>query len=179
MFLIIVLCFTYIFRSDIYPAENVIALEMSNDYFIVGGVGTQTEDSFLLTQYMLNGIPPKPGFSHSVMQTTDSFLLAKSQGRVPHGKRGKTAPAPNNNAPNPSKNTTDNEKSREKAVDVVDVPLEKNHQPKEKVKEEVDGGVDNKGAVNEGFVQDEDVETNKETKETDEELKDPKKIVKV
>lgn len=164
-------------RSDIYPAENIIALEMSNDYFIVGGVGCQTDDSFLLTQYMLNGIPPKPGFSHSVMQTTDSFLLAKSQGR-PYVRKGKTAPAPS--AVTPMKNSATN--NVEKAVDVVppvNAPENKQKTQKAKRPEVPDGAMDNSGAVNEAFVTDEDSEPAKQFKETDEDLRDPKKIVSV
>ena len=141
---------------------------------MVGGVGCQTDDSFLLTQHMLNGIPPKPGFSHSVMQTTDSFLLAKSQGR-PYVRKGKTAPAPS--APTPMKNSATI--NVEKAVDAVPpVNGPENNQKTQKIKrlEAPDGVVDNNGAVNEGFVKDEECD---HAKQSDEDLRDPKKIVSV
>ena len=173
---------------------------MSNDYFIVGGVGCQTDDSFLLTQYMLNGIPPKPGFSHSVMQTTDSFLLAKHQGKPYVVKRGKTAPAPSGGgvqSPTAAKQNGDplargggggggGGGGDKPPLDVeVNVSDEKKliTPPTEK-QLEAEKGLDNEGAINEGFVKDDDEAGDEEViinqapkQETD--VKDPKRIVKV
>lgn len=69
-------------RSDreIYGVENVIGLQaVSDEMASVGGVAIQTDDSFLLNLTYGNGVPPKSGYSHKIMQTNDSFLLARSQ----------------------------------------------------------------------------------------------------
>ncbi|XP_022102464.1 uncharacterized protein LOC110985625 [Acanthaster planci] len=66
--------------SKLFPAENSVALEMLDEPPpVVGGVACQTIESFLLTKYMKHGVPPKPGFQHEIVQTNESFLLAKAQ----------------------------------------------------------------------------------------------------
>ncbi|KAJ8036618.1 hypothetical protein HOLleu_20643 [Holothuria leucospilota] len=65
---------------ELYGVENVVALHSIRDEAgPVGGVAIQTDDSFLLNLSYANGVPPKAGYSHKIMQTNESFLLARSQ----------------------------------------------------------------------------------------------------
>ncbi|XP_071788929.1 uncharacterized protein [Asterias amurensis] len=68
-------------KSKLVPVDkNTVALEMLDEPpSAVGGVACQTMESFLLSKYMRNGVPPKPGFQHEEMQTIDSFLMAKAE----------------------------------------------------------------------------------------------------
>ncbi|PIK52459.1 hypothetical protein BSL78_10663 [Apostichopus japonicus] len=66
-------------NRELFGVENVVALNCRNEIVTVGGVAIQTDDSFLLNLSHANGVPPKPGYSHKVMQTNESFLLTRSQ----------------------------------------------------------------------------------------------------
>ena len=77
---------TFLYRpGELFGIENVVALELSDEKSHISGMATQTDESFLLTRSHKDGVAPKPGHAHKIMQTNDSFLLAKTQLLKAHG----------------------------------------------------------------------------------------------
>ncbi|XP_072173542.1 uncharacterized protein [Diadema setosum] len=71
--------------DELFGIENVVALELSDEKIEIDGIGTQTDESFLLARSHKDGVPPKQGCAHKIMQTNDSFLLTKAQLLRSHG----------------------------------------------------------------------------------------------
>lgn len=92
---------------ELYGVENVVALHsIREEAGPVGGVAIQTDDSFLLNLSYANGVPPKAGYSHKIMQTDESFLLARSQNpRVAQVKAQAHLSQSQNGSPTTSENS--------------------------------------------------------------------------
>lgn len=71
--------------EELFGIENVVALELMDEKSHLGGMATQTDESFLLARSHKDGVAPKAGHAHKIMQTTDSFLLSKAQLLRAHG----------------------------------------------------------------------------------------------
>ncbi|XP_041459329.1 uncharacterized protein LOC121410974 isoform X1 [Lytechinus variegatus] len=71
--------------EELFGIENVVALELMDEKSQLDGMATQTDESFLLARSHKDGVAPKAGHAHKIMQTNDSFLLAKAQLLRAHG----------------------------------------------------------------------------------------------